>query len=68
MAVTNTQKSSKDRKQREQGQNNKKKGLFEQVLTVAINEEMAPSQFKTMVYGRDGRTSAMQYQTREYHY
>jgi len=69
MSVATAEKTAKDKKQREnQGQNPKKRGLFEQVLNLAINEEQAPAQFRTVVYGRDGRVSAMQYQTRDYNY
>lgn len=68
MTVSVATKPSKDRKQRDAKQEGRKKsGLFADVLDVAISQETeAPAQYNTVVYGRNGLKSTMQYQTREY--
>lgn len=61
-------KDDKGRKDREEAKKNeKKRSLFADILD-AQTEEMinAPAQFRTVVYGPNGRVVATQYQTREY--
>lgn len=68
VAATARLKDDKGRKDREEAKKNEKKhSLFADILD-AQTEEMinAPAQFRTVVYGSNGRVVATQYQTREY--
>ena len=58
-------KGRRERNEAKKGE--KKSSLFAEVLS-AQTEEMinAPAQFRTVVYGPNGRVVATQYKTREY--
>lgn len=71
MAVNRLSDDSGRRRKKDEELRKKQRqcGLFAEILDTQTNAmQKAPTQFRTIAYGKNGQLMSMLYQTREYHY